>query len=149
MIKEPNPFYKKQKVLRQMSKRVPSYTLTREEGVVIDTNQHDFLQSVARATNDNQMSSSSSDASVSCSDGEESYKVPSEAVSNCDIHQSHPVILQKIDPKVDEMTQMLITSNEKHIKREIGQAFLDLLQYTTYKLILKKKPILRTCWEKK
>ena len=43
---------------------------------------------------------------------------------------------------------MLIMSNEKHIKREIGQAFLDLLQYTTYKLILKKKPIVRSNWEK-
>ena len=43
---------------------------------------------------------------------------------------------------------MLIRSEEKQIKLEIGQAFLDLLQYTTYKLILKKKDAHRTSWDK-
>ena len=46
MVEEVNPFYKKKKILRQMSKRVPSYTMTRD-GVFIDTNKHDFLESVA------------------------------------------------------------------------------------------------------
>ena len=46
MVEEVNPFYKKKKILRQMSKRVPSYTMTRD-GVFIDTNKYDFLESVA------------------------------------------------------------------------------------------------------
>ena len=50
MVEEVNPFYKKKKILRQMSKRVPSYTMTRD-GVFIDTNKHDFLESVAKMSN--------------------------------------------------------------------------------------------------
>lgn len=56
---------------------------------------------------------------------------------------------QKMVQRREEMTQILIDSDKKKIKREIGQAFLDLLQYTTYKQILKKDVEIRSAWEKK
>lgn len=56
---------------------------------------------------------------------------------------------QKKVQRREEMTQILIDSDKKKIKREIGQAFLDLLQYTTYKKILKKDVEIRSAWEKK
>lgn len=52
------------------------------------------------------------------------------------------------DQRNNSFAQMLIVSQEKQIKRDIGQAFLDLLQFTTYKLILKKEPMRRTPREK-
>lgn len=61
------------------------------------------------------------------------------------IKQELPAMVNK---KMSSLDNVMLTSLQQKIKRDIGQSFHDILQFMTFRLILEKEPQKRNLWEK-